>query len=89
MQQHADIQERLTFAKVARRCGVHVSTVHRWAENGHKGVKLNARRLGGRWVTTPEDIAEFERRCTEVFRAQDAGAPAAEDEEADFLEDAA
>ena len=37
----------------------HVSTVHRWAVRGVRGVRLGATRVGARFLTTANDLAEF------------------------------
>jgi hypothetical protein len=38
---------------------IHISTIHRWRTNGVRGVKLDAAMMGGRWVTTVEEIQRF------------------------------
>lgn len=65
----------LTFSQLAsrlppRRCGraVHVSTVHRWRSHGIRGVRLEAVRIGGGWVTTLESFTRF---CRELTLADD------------------
>jgi Protein of unknown function (DUF1580) len=47
----------------------HISTLLRWATKGAKGpdgtiVRLEALRLGGRWVTSREAIQRFMERLT-------------------------
>lgn len=37
----------------------HVSTVHRWVVRGVRGVRLSATRVGAKFHTTANDIAEF------------------------------
>jgi hypothetical protein len=38
---------------------VHPSTIVRWILHGVRGVRLEAVRVGGRWVTTHEAIERF------------------------------
>lgn len=38
---------------------VHVSTLVRWILHGVRGIKLEAARIGGRWVTSHEAIERF------------------------------
>jgi Protein of unknown function (DUF1580) len=38
---------------------VHLSTIIRWKDRGVQGVRLEAVRLGGRWVTSREALARF------------------------------
>ncbi len=37
----------------------HVATLHRWAKDGVRGVKLDSARLGGRMVTSAEALQRF------------------------------
>ncbi len=37
----------------------HVATLHRWAKDGVRGVKLDSARLGGRLVTSDEALQRF------------------------------
>lgn len=39
---------------------VHISTIHRWRSRGSKGVRLEAIRVGGSWLTSHE---AFQRYC--------------------------
>jgi hypothetical protein len=43
---------------------VHASTVMRWVRRGCRGVKLEAARLGGRWVTSREALTRFVERLS-------------------------
>ena len=43
---------------------LHVSTILRWILRGVDGVKLEAVRLGGRWVTSREALQRFAERLT-------------------------
>ena len=45
-------------------CRTHVATIHRWILHGVRGVRLEAVRLGGRWVTTVEALDRFARALT-------------------------
>jgi hypothetical protein len=42
--------------------GTHVSTVLRWIQKGVKGVRLEATRPGGKWVTSAEALQRFADR---------------------------
>jgi hypothetical protein len=37
----------------------HVSTVHRWVQRGVGGVRLEAIRVGGRWLSSREALGRF------------------------------
>ena len=47
------------LAKLSRRLGVHVSTVHRWRLNGVGGVELACPKIGGRWFATRAAVDAF------------------------------
>ena len=49
----------------------HLSTLLRWINPGVRGVRLEAARLGGRWVTSREALQRFADRLT----AAQAGPP--------------
>jgi hypothetical protein len=42
----------------------HLSTILRWVVKGVKGVRLEAVRLGGRWVTSEQALQRFAERST-------------------------
>jgi hypothetical protein len=42
----------------------HLSTLLRWINPGVRGVRLEAARLGGRWVTSHEALQRFAERLT-------------------------
>jgi hypothetical protein len=42
----------------------HLSTVLRWIMHGTDGVRLEAIRLGGRWVTSREALRRYAERLT-------------------------
>jgi hypothetical protein len=44
---------------------VHLLTVLRWIRQGVRGVRLEALKLGGRWVTSREALARFMARLSE------------------------
>jgi hypothetical protein len=44
---------------------VHVSTLTRWILHGVQGVRLEAYRIGGRWVTTREALERFSAALTD------------------------
>ena len=47
---------------------IHLCTVVRWKDRGLRGVKLEAVRLGGRWVTSREALERFVARLTSASR---------------------
>jgi hypothetical protein len=53
----------------------HVATIFRWIQHGVRGVKLEAVRLGGRWVTSAEALQRFAEACS-AASAPDAAPPA-------------
>ncbi len=42
----------------------HVSTIYRWIRRGHRGVKLEAVRIGGCLYTSSEALQRFAERLT-------------------------
>lgn len=50
---------------------VHVATLYRWAARGHKGVRLEIVRLGGRVYTSAAALERFIARCSAGGRAVD------------------
>src|SRR4051794_8499124 len=60
----SDVPGHIPPGKDGRR--THLSTVVRWKDRGVRGVRLEAVRLGGRWVTSLEALARFAARVTEV-----------------------
>jgi hypothetical protein len=60
-------ETRLTLHEVAKRCHVNLSTTWRWVLSGivinGKRVKLRTVRLGGRRVTSTEELQRFFERC--------------------------
>ena len=57
---------------------VDLHTVNRWIRKGIGGTKLQAKRVGGRWYTSPEWIEEIVRLRTESNVDVDVYALAAE-----------
>ena len=64
-------EQLLSFSQVARvlppgRNGrpVAPSTVFRWVRDGVRGIRLEAIRIGGRWLTTREAVARFSAALT-------------------------
>jgi hypothetical protein len=55
---------------------VHVSTILRWILRGVRDVRLEAVRVGGRWVTTHEALERFSAALTARYVAPPAGAAA-------------
>jgi hypothetical protein len=47
------------------RIRVHLSTVIRWVRRGCRGVRLEAVRVGGRWVTSREALDRFVERLNQ------------------------
>jgi transposase len=62
----------LTRPEVARRLACHIDTVTAYIERGHDGVRLEARRVGGRWKTSPEALDRFLDELTRRARADPA-----------------
>jgi hypothetical protein len=58
----ADAPSHLALGKNGR--PVHPLTVHRWIRRGVRGVRLEAIRLGHRWVTSMEAVERFAARLT-------------------------
>ena len=52
---------------------IHPSALWRWARKGVKGVRLETRRLGGRFVTSMEAIERFSKALAEVDAAAGSG----------------
>ncbi len=44
----------------------HSSTIWRWARKGLRGIKLEVRRIGGRFVTSREALERFSQRLAEI-----------------------
>lgn len=59
-------ETRLDLKSVARREGVHFSTVWRWALRGVKGVRLPTVQVGGRRYTTAEAFQWWSRQLTAI-----------------------
>lgn len=55
---------------------VHLSTALRWVTRGVRGVRLEAVRLGGRWVTSLEALDRFAARLTAADCRPEHGAAA-------------
>lgn len=61
----------LSFSEAARALPrvngrkIHATTLWRWARKGVQGVRLEARRLGGRFVTSLEALERFSRELAE------------------------
>ncbi len=62
----------LTFAEAAKHLPIfngkkcHTSTIWRWARRGCQGIKLETRRLGGRFVTSLEALDRFSKALAEI-----------------------
>jgi hypothetical protein len=74
-----DISNAVTFTleELARRRRVSFSTVWRWVLKGCQGpdgqrVRLEAVRLGGKWLTTDQAVQDFSDRLTPQFDDQPA-----------------
>jgi hypothetical protein len=50
---------------------IHVATVHRWAQRGLRGVRLETLRAGGALVTSEAAITRFFERLTEPAAGAD------------------
>ncbi len=62
---HLLTEDLVYFADVARRFpegdgrGMHVGTLNRWRDRGVAGVRLEAVRVGGRWMTSWQAVDRF------------------------------
>lgn len=61
-------EHRLTLAELARREGVSVCTVWRWAQRGARGAKLETFAVGGRRYTSREAHERFVRGCSAAIQ---------------------
>lgn len=65
-------EQILTFSEAAKALPLvngkrpHVSTLWRWARKGVAGVKLETRRIGGRFVTSVEALDRFTKQLSEI-----------------------
>jgi len=72
-------EECFSFSAIAKRLPkingnkIHPSAIWRWARKGVKGVRLETRRLGGRFVTSMEAIERFSKALAEVDPAGGSG----------------
>ena len=72
-------EDVFTFTEIASRLPrlngrkIHPSALWRWARKGVKGVRLETRRLGGRFVTSMEAIERFSKALAEVDAAAGSG----------------
>ena len=57
-----DVPNHIPTSPTGRK--THYSTVLRWAMRGVHGVRLEAVRLGGRWVTSLEAVSRFSAGVT-------------------------
>lgn len=69
----------VTFSQLARRLPhrrngrpTHVSTIHRWRASGLHGVRLDAVRVGGSWLTSLEAYSRFCASLTVVAGGESA-----------------
>lgn len=58
-------EQRLSLAAAAKRVGVHVSTVWRWALRGCRGHKLETQAVGWQRFTSVEALKRFVDRINE------------------------
>ena len=76
-------EDILTFSETAKRLPeingrrIAAATLWRWARRGLKGVRLESRKLGGRYVTSIEAVDRFAARLAELNNSSSA-APAAQ-----------
>lgn len=62
----------MTFSEAARTLPridgkrVHASTIWRWAQRGIRGIRLETRRVGGRFFTSREALERFTRALAEL-----------------------
>lgn len=60
----------MTLSQAARQLPdrLHVSTLHRWANRGIRGVRLEVVRLGGRVYTSAEALQRFAQQLSQPAR---------------------
>ena len=68
---HLLAESRLSLAELARREGVAVSTVWRWALRGIRGTKLQTFNVGGRRWTTEESFGRFVEATTAAANGEE------------------
>jgi Protein of unknown function (DUF1580) len=66
-----DLVLRLPLGRNGR--PIHPSTILRWIHQGIRGVRLEAMRLGGRWMTSEEAIARFLQRLSTTSDGNESG----------------
>jgi Protein of unknown function (DUF1580) len=66
-----NVEKLMTFRELTKRIPhrrsnrpLALSTIHRWRANGIRGVRLDAIRIGGSWLTSEEAFARFCQRLT-------------------------
>lgn len=65
-------EQIVTFAEAAKRLPAvngrrpHASTLWRWARKGIRGIHLETRRLGGRFVTSVGALDRFSERLAQI-----------------------
>jgi hypothetical protein len=73
-------EELLRIEEVANQCRTHFSTVFRWILKGIPGpdgrrIRLEAVRIGGKWVTTHSAVQRFAQATTPKFDGDSIPAP--------------
>lgn len=68
--------ELMTFRDVAKLLAtkerpLHISTIHRWCKRGVAGIRLSAKRIGGRWYVKSGDLDDFIDTLTRLCRKVD------------------
>jgi hypothetical protein len=63
-------EQRLSFCDLARREGINVSTVWRWALKGARGSKLESFSVGARRFTTFQAFERFAEHCTAAAKGR-------------------
>ena len=58
------VETLLTLEQAGERLLVSTATIYRWINQGCRGVRLEAARVGGRWRTSEEAIQRFSNRLT-------------------------
>jgi hypothetical protein len=67
----------LTLREVSERYDVSYSTAHRWATRGVNGIRLEAVRLGRRFITSVEALERWGQRLADATRPPDPERPTA------------
>ena len=66
-----------------RRRPVNGATILRWITDGSRGIRLEAVRIGGRWLTTQAALQRFAERLTEATLPEEPATPSTQCEQSE------